>query len=207
MKRFVFAVLLLSVMTGSVIGAGDALQQLGVSKKEAGDDLVFSVATGQVGLSEFRGKLKAASPETRAALVEGVLIWAKAFAATPHFEQGYAAFRNDYKPEEPGTEGSAEDIASAREYYNEQLAQWKQDYPASGRELLKRRLREFLQESANVDYDAKLVRRDGKMRFANERYEGETSDQWKLCYRAGRQPVEKARAFAKTWLAELEAKK
>ena len=208
MKRVGIAVLLLSVMTWSVVGAGDVLQQLGYSKNDAMRDAVFSIAVGQFGMDDGAEKrLRAASPEMRAAMVEQGLIWLKAYTATPQFEKDYQAFRNDYKPEEPGTEGSAEDIASAREYYNEQLGEWKQNYPATGREMVRRRLREFLQESADVDFNAKLVRKGNKMRFANEQYEDEKSGDWKLCYRAGKAPVEKARAFTKAWLAELEGKK
>jgi hypothetical protein len=205
MKRFGVAVLLLCAVSVSVWGAGDVLQQVGYRKDDAARDAVFSIAVGQVGLNDsVKVKFKAASPEMRAALVEQGLMWLKAYTQTPAFEQAYQAHRNDYKPEEPGTEGSAEDLQSAREYYNEQLAQWKEDYPATGREMVKRRLKEFLNESADVDFDAKLVRKGSKMRFANDTYESEKSGEWKVCYRAGRQPVEKARAFAKTWLAELK---
>jgi hypothetical protein len=204
MKRFVVAVLLFSSIGVSVAGAGDVLQQLGYRKDEAVRDAVFSVAVGQFGLGDGpKRKLRAASAEERAAMVEQGLIWLKAFTATPAFEQAYQAHRNDYKPEEPGTEGSAEDVRSARQYYNEQVAEWKENYPATGREMVRRRLREFLQESANVDFEAKLVRRGNKMRFVNEDYEGQ-SGEWKFCYRAGKLPVEKARAFSKAWLAELK---
>lgn len=205
MKRFGIAVLLLSVITMSATGAGDVLQQLGYAKNDAMSDAVFSVAVGQFGINDnVEKKLRAASPEMRAAVTEQGLIWLKAYTATPQFEQAYQQHRNDYKPEAPGTEGEPEDIKSAREYYNEQLAEWKQNYPATGREMVKRRLNEFLRESADVDFDAKLVRKGNKMRFVNEQYEDEKSGEWKLCYRAGKAPVEKARAFAKQWLAELK---
>ncbi len=207
MKRLGFAVLVLSI-GGSVFAGGGVLQQLGYSKSDAEREAVFTVAVGQFGLDDRAdATLRAASPEARAVLVEQGLSWLKAYTATPAFEQAYTEHRNDYKPEEPGTEGDEESIASAREYYKEQLAQWKEDYPPTGREMVKRRLREFLTESADVDYDAKLVRHGRKMRFVNEQYEHEKSGDWKLCYRAGKLPVEKARAFAKTWLAELEGKK
>jgi len=205
MKRFAVAVLLLCAVSVSIVGAGDVLQQVGYKKDDAARDAVFSFAVGQVGIEEsVEAKFKAASPEMRAMLVEQGLIWVKAYTQTPGFEQAYQEHRRDYKPEEPGTEGSEEDLQSAREYYSEQLAQWKQDYPATGREMVKRRLKEFLAESADVDFDAKLVRRDGKMRFANDTYESEKSGEWKVCYRAGRPAVEKARAFAKSWLEELK---
>lgn len=205
MKRFAVAVLLLCAVSVSVIGAGDVLQQVGYDKARAASDAVFAISVGQLGLDDrAEAKFKAASPEMRAALVEQGLIWLKAYTQTPAFEQAYQAHRNDYKPEAPGTEGNPEDIQYAREQYNEQLAQWKQDYPATGREMVKRRLNEFLRESADVDFDAKLVRRGGKMRFVNQTYEDEKSGEWKICYRAGRPAVEKARAFSKQWLAELK---
>ncbi|HYH07241.1 MAG TPA: hypothetical protein VEK11_09320 [Thermoanaerobaculia bacterium] len=207
MKRIGFAVLLLTVMSGSAIGAGDILQQLRLSKEDAQRDVVFSFAVGQLGHDALRNAFKKATPEARVALVEQVLVWTKTYTQTPQFEQAYQAFRNDYKPEEPGTEGSAEDLQYAREQYKEAVAEWKREYPATGKEMVRRRLREFLKESADVDYSAKLVRREGKMRFVNETYEDEKSGEWKVCYRAGKEPVEKARTFAKAWLAELEGKK
>ena len=42
------------------------------------------------------------------------------------------------------------------------------------------------------------------LQFANPEYE-KKSGQWKLCYRAGKEPVEAARAFAKEWLGEMKA--
>jgi hypothetical protein len=205
MKRVGIAVLLVCVTTFSAVAAGDILQQLGYSKNDAARDAVFTVAVGQFGIDDgAKKKLRAASPEMRAAMVEQGLIWLKAYTQTPQFEQAYQEHRNEYKPEEPGTEGSAEDIQSAREYYKEQLVEWKANYPATGREMVKRRLREFLEESADVDYEAKLVRKGNKMRFANEQYADEKSGEWKFCYRAGKAPVEKARAFARAWLTELK---
>ena len=44
-----------------------------------------------------------------------------------------------------------------------------------------------------------------KERFAETRYEMKPSE-WKLCYRAGKAPVEAARAFAQGWLKELPAR-
>jgi hypothetical protein len=82
--------------------------------------------------------------------------------------------------------------------YADRLAQWKENYPENPRQLVKIRLQEFLAETANVDYAAKLNGR----KFANAAYESKSSE-WKLAYRAGREATEKARAFAQGWLKEL----
>jgi hypothetical protein len=69
---------------------------------------------------------------------------------------------------------------------------------------LRRRLREFLDLTENVDYDARTTgeRRTGS--FVDPEYEAK-HNAWKMCYRAGREAGEAARAFAEEWLAELEA--
>lgn len=90
-------------------------------------------------------------------------------------------------------------FAADQQSYKEQLAEWNAQYPADHRVAVKKQLREFLEVSKSVDYSAKLNGR----RFASEAYEDKPSE-WKLCYRAGKEPVEKARAFAAQWLAELK---
>jgi hypothetical protein len=82
---------------------------------------------------------------------------------------------------------------------------WEINFPASADQLIANRLREFLDETKDVDYGAKLVARYGKMQFANAAYE-QKSPEWKLCFRAGREATDTARAFAAEWLKELQAK-
>lgn len=97
-------------------------------------------------------------------------------------------------------EGERED---EKQRYQDDLQRWNEEYPANGRKLVALRLREFLSASENVAWDAKLVKSGTKMRFADERYEAMPAE-WKLCYRAGKEPVERARAFAAAWLKELK---
>jgi len=86
--------------------------------------------------------------------------------------------------------------------YEEQLATWREEYPADPKELVKQRLEQFLEVTEGVDFEAKLVKNGSKMRFANEEYEDKSSE-WKLAYRAGKPATDAARTFAKTWLGEL----
>ncbi len=85
----------------------------------------------------------------------------------------------------------------------EALAEWNKRTPSDPKTLIADRIREFLETSADVDFTAKLVKSGSLMRFANEDYEAK-SPQWKLCFRAGKEAVAAARAFAQSWLAELE---
>ena len=93
--------------------------------------------------------------------------------------------------------------------HQEEHAKWEEDYPSDFRAAIAGRLREFIAVSATVDFDAKLVPCKDSSRhlscFADATYE-EKPAAWKRCYRAGRRPVETARAFAASWLRELDAK-
>ena len=71
--------------------------------------------------------------------------------------------------------------------------------PADPQEMIKKRLQEFLALSATVDFEARL---NGTV-FANPEYESK-SDQWKMCYRAGKPVIDAAREEAEAWLKELQ---
>lgn len=82
------------------------------------------------------------------------------------------------------------------------LKEWEQEYPVDPNGLIANRLREFLAETSDMDYTAKLVAQSGKMRFADPKLE-EKSREWKMCFRAGKDATEAARTFAAAWLKEL----
>jgi hypothetical protein len=84
--------------------------------------------------------------------------------------------------------------------------QFDERYPASPEKFIAARLREFLALAATVPADAALVRRGGKMVFADPALESKP-EYWKRLYRAGRPSVDAARTAATTWLAALEGRK
>ena len=91
-----------------------------------------------------------------------------------------------------------------KQEYQKQLAAWEKDYPTSPTPLIRSWLRKFLEVSDGIDFNAQL--KDGlgntKM-FVNPEYESK-SDQWKMCYRAGKETVAAGRAAAEAWLKDLE---
>lgn len=89
-----------------------------------------------------------------------------------------------------------------KKQFEEKVKDWNEKFPADSRLLIKKRINDFLAASAGVDYAAKLVPRGDKMVFARDDYE-QKPPEWKLCFRAGREATEAARAFAKAWLGEL----
>jgi hypothetical protein len=95
----------------------------------------------------------------------------------------------------------AERAERAKEY-DAAVAKWRQDYPDDPKSVVVRRLREFLQLSADVDFNATLKTQDGRSVFENPAYQAKSS-QWKLCFRAGREATTAARAAVHAWLIEL----
>jgi hypothetical protein len=87
--------------------------------------------------------------------------------------------------------------------YKENMAKWERDYPANQLLLVKRRLQQFLDVTANVDYNAELKEQYGKKRFVNPSYESKGRE-WKQAFRAGKDATEAARAFAQEWIKEIK---
>ena len=86
--------------------------------------------------------------------------------------------------------------------YQKALADWQRDFPENPDGAIVRRLREFLAASADIDFNAKLKPIDGRMLFENSTYQNKP-EQWKLCFRAGKEATTAARAAVQTWLKEL----
>jgi flagellar motility protein MotE (MotC chaperone) len=92
--------------------------------------------------------------------------------------------------------------ANDQKAYEERVVAHDKRFPVDPRTLIARRLREFLDMSKDVDFNAKLVPAGSKQRFADARYEGKPAE-WKLCYRAGTDAVAAARAAAQAWQAAI----
>jgi hypothetical protein len=68
------------------------------------------------------------------------------------------------------------------------------------------RLQQFLDMSATVDFDAQLRKEGTKMVFVNPEYERKSED-WKKCYRAGKELTGEAQRISREWIEELKVKK
>lgn len=146
-------------------------------------------------IAEIRKNMAAMDAETKKAMEDSI----KAMRAQmEHME-------NDPQQKEMMRQMAEMTIAEDKKRHEEELREWEQRYPADPRALIRKRVKDFLAMSADVDYAAKLLPRRELLVFANEDYERKPPE-WKLCFRAGREATEAARAFAKAWLAELEKK-
>lgn len=90
------------------------------------------------------------------------------------------------------------------EYYNADVKNWESDYPINNpKPLIKKWIEEFLSKSKDIDFNAQLKTVNNKQVFVKQEYERK-DHQWKLFFRAGKEPVDAARKFANNWLSELK---
>ncbi|MDZ4795297.1 MAG: hypothetical protein SGI83_13535 [Bacteroidota bacterium] len=78
---------------------------------------------------------------------------------------------------------------------------WEKAYPADPSVLIKKRLQEYLQLSATVDFTAKLTGTGKKQTFLNPVYE-KKSLKWKAIFRAGKEVNDVVTVLVKEWLKE-----
>lgn len=83
--------------------------------------------------------------------------------------------------------------------YQDDLKKWQEQYPENPAPIIAARLRAFLDTTADVNFDAKLETRNGKLRFVDPSYEARSST-WKACYRLGKEPLTAARTAIGAWL-------
>lgn len=75
---------------------------------------------------------------------------------------------------------------------------------AAFRQQLRARLTRFLDETRQLDFNAKLLEENGRKYFVDPKLEAKPP-WWKLCFRAGPEATTAAREVAAGWLAELDA--
>ncbi|MCG2617282.1 hypothetical protein LZZ85_23500 [Terrimonas sp. NA20] len=96
-------------------------------------------------------------------------------------------------------------VKSRDELHAKSMADWEAKYPSDHLHFIKMRLQQFLNETGDIDFDAQLFIKNGKKYFENREYERK-SDRWKMAFRAGREVVEPARAFAQEWIKAIQKK-
>lgn len=112
--------------------------------------------------------------------------------------------------DDPNNKNVQREVKQLEAWNNAALAQHKSqlqkldiDFPQNPQELIKRRLQQMLDVTADVDYNAEL-KEVGKFKvFVNPAYEKKSKD-WKLAFRAGKETTEAIRAVAQKWLLELK---
>jgi hypothetical protein len=110
---------------------------------------------------------------------------------------------NDPQMIEIQKQGIEQQRTAAQNEYVESHARWEQDYPEDASALIERRLRDFLETTEDMDFDADLEERNGKQVFEDPELEAKPTD-WKVYFRAGEEAVTAAREVAAEWLDDID---
>ena len=97
----------------------------------------------------------------------------------------------------------AETVKSMEAGNKHQLELWEAKYPANQMLFVKMRLQQFLEETKDIDFNAKTVEKNGKRYFEDRAYESK-GNRWKMGYRAGKEVIETARQFVTEWEKEIQ---
>jgi len=173
--------------------------QLGLNAEEANSYITGNIIGGSTSFPRTKIMAQLTLNKREATIVE-IGKYLKTYTQTPAFAKEYATARLEMKPPKPSDPlyQNEEDIA----IYKEDLKRWEADYPTTVNKLLQQKLKQFLNLTSDIDYNAKLERRGSKMIFTDPELEAK-DDFWKACFRAGKPTVEAARVYAKQWLQEL----
>jgi hypothetical protein len=163
--------------------------------KTADDVLAKQRADYEKQVAEMRAMFDEITPQQRVVLERG-------------FDEMFARFD---AMEKDGTKAQLTDLLNAQrerdvQAYEARMKEFERDFPKDSGALVAMRLRRFLDATRDLDFSARLVERDGKMRFADPALEARPAE-WKMCFRAGQPATQSAREFAQSWLASLESKR
>ncbi len=189
------------LMSAAVV---DIFDQLEFGKEAAEQKIIESFGWGYLNTDYDVVKKARSLPE--GAQVEGarqLVRYAKEYTQSEEFKKKYSRWRDEqlgYKQKKKGL-GSLNPMKMIDKAIDKQLNKGDDDkkMPADPNELIKKRLEKFLDISSTVDFEARL----NGSQFANPEYE-KKSDQWKMCYRAGKAVIAAAREEVAAWLKELQ---
>jgi hypothetical protein len=166
------------------------------AKGTADQQVDKAVADQKKGLEEMKKNVAKMSPDMQRQMAPAI----------KQMEEQIERMSKDSTMKNIMKQGYEQQAVGDQKAYQDRLAAYEKQYPADPRILIANRLRQFLDLSKDIAFDAKLVPAGGgMMKFADPQLENKSSH-WKMCYRAGKAPIEAARAFAAEWLKQLEAR-
>ncbi|MGZ5282869.1 MAG: hypothetical protein ACXWEY_11390 [Bacteroidia bacterium] len=173
--------------------------RLGLQTEEAESYITVNITGGSTTFPTTRIMAKLAL-DKRAEAVKEIGDYIKTYVQKPQFAKEYSTTRAELKPEHPpALYQGPEDMAA----YKQDLKRWEADYPTTVNGLLKKKLKEFLVLTADINFNAKLEKRGDKMVFSDPALEAQ-DEFWKACFRSGKPTVDAARAYAQQWLQEIK---
>jgi hypothetical protein len=203
MKYFLASVLALCLISAEVLI--NIYSSLNITEDQAKESLAKSILQGAiwrtVGSEDLVRNARALSVEDRVEGIKQLMQMAKEYTKTEEFKKEYKKLRNEkLNPDSKSKLGVPKFGKIIQNKIDNKLdkAENEKNNPENAMDMVKKRLSDFLEISATVDYDAEV----NSGQFVKPEYQKKGS-WWKMCYRAGKPVVDAARVEAKAWLEEL----
>lgn len=181
---------------------------LNITEDQAKESLLASMLQGyimrNVGPEDLVDNARQMSVEERVEGMKELMRMAKEYTSSEQFKKDYKKARNEkLNPETKSKLGIPKFGKMLEKKLDNKLDNTDNDklYPPDPIDMVKKRLTDFLEISATVDFDAEV--RDNQ--FVKEAYE-KKNGWWKMCFRAGKPVIDAAREEAQKWLDELNGK-
>ncbi len=176
----------------AVGAAEDVLKQLGASRSDATKEVIRSFVTGYVPTASLRATVKPLGGSARAALVNQILAWTKSYVSSPQFDQDYASYRSDQKPEPVAGDGEIDalqrDRREERRVDMEEARKGIAELPASERKIAEDALRDAETQLGELENSAEFLKNEragieAEFRDARKKYDDDLKH-WKAAYPA-----------------------
>ncbi|HTK18449.1 MAG TPA: hypothetical protein VL442_03000 [Mucilaginibacter sp.] len=193
-KLIVLAIVLMAFTTD------DVLKQFDISAQQANDSIFGAMSSDYLQFNKtLVDKARSLPMNLRVSGTRLLINFIKDYTKSDEFASNYKKYRKEHLADK--SHGFR--LPKPSDLVNKAVDKFTNGnssstaLPADPAELVRNRLKEFLEVSATVDFDAKLI---GKT-FSDPTYESK-DQKWKMYFRAGKPVIDAAREEVKKWLQE-----
>jgi DNA-binding transcriptional MerR regulator len=151
-------------------------------------------------IAELKRDLENTEADKKAAPAEHKKMYEDAIA---EIKKAIAILQNPKHPDYNTYVGFATLTKEQQQELDRQIAQFNTTYPDDIQQYIKLKLQAFLDMTDDIDFDATLIKRNGKLVFENPAYQAKDYN-WKKCFRAGKTAITAARLFAQQWIKDIQ---
>ena len=110
MRTRLLTALLVSSLGAAAFAQTDVIKQLGSNAVAAQDAIFSAFSSGYIETVGTKSVFKTATDEGKAAMVRGVIAFARTFSTSADFNKRYATYRENAKPSAPETQKTGADV-------------------------------------------------------------------------------------------------
>lgn len=196
--------------TGKLIWE-DVFSRLGITTPRGEKLILSTMGSGETNFSsELVKRSRSLSDEVKVTVIRSLIQHARDYTSSSRFKKDYQSWRDEklgYKQKGLGAIrnplGALERKVDTEVDRQLNKADDERRFPSDPTQMLRVRLRAFMEISATVDFKASTRESGGTIYFNKSDYEARPNE-WKACFRAGESVVKAAREEVEVWLKELD---